>query len=207
MRKINLIRVHGEDLRFGVTTLDLQGEQHFLALAAKCAVAAIQEQIPGKLHRDGACAGSDAPMNHIADHRSGDARKINAPMLFKVLIFDGSNGVEENFRALLIRHENAALQSKAPDELPIVCVNFRDDIGPIGFERVNFRQVACIDKEQPGSGAEQNRAKQKKRQRNAVNQFPAAQTKGDRGKAQHEIRILAQLKPRRQADTQHRFQI
>jgi len=38
----------------------LQCEQHLLNFAAKGAVAAIEEQIPGKLHRDGACFGGDA---------------------------------------------------------------------------------------------------------------------------------------------------
>src|SRR4029077_15610372 len=100
----------------------------------------------------------------------------------------------ENFRALLVGHEDAALQRKAPNELPIVCVNFRDDVGPVGFERVNFRQVAGIDEEQAGAGPEQDRAEQKKRQSDAVNQFPAAKTQGDRGKAQHRKKSLAQLK-------------
>jgi hypothetical protein len=127
-------------------------------------------------------------------------------MLFKMLVFNRRDGVEENFGALLIGHEDAALQSEAADKLSVIRIDFRDNVGPIGFERVNFRQVAGVNEEQACSGTQENRAKQKKRERHAVNQFPAAKPQRDRRKSQHRKRILAQMKQQRQVDAQNRFQ-
>ncbi len=54
--EVHLVGVHGEDLRLGVAALDLQREEHLLHLAAEAAVAAVEEEIAGELHGDGAGA-------------------------------------------------------------------------------------------------------------------------------------------------------
>ena len=192
MGQVHLVGVHGENLRLGVAALDLQGEQHFLRFAAEAAVAAIQKEIAGELHGDGAGAFGFAALEDVAIGGAGDAREVDAPVIFEVLVFDGGDGVVENFGDLLPGHQNAALQREAADKLAVVGVNLGDHVGAIGFERANFRQVAFVDEEQPGGGAERDGAEQQKGERDAVNQFPAAQSQGDRGKREHRRKILAQ---------------
>ncbi|HTA95097.1 MAG TPA: hypothetical protein VK769_03140, partial [Verrucomicrobiae bacterium] len=75
--EINLVRIHRKNLWFRIAALDLQAEKNFLHLAAKRAVAAIEKQISGQLHGDGARTGSDFMFQNIADGGASDARKID----------------------------------------------------------------------------------------------------------------------------------
>ncbi len=193
VRQIHLIRVHGEDLRLGVPALDLQGQQRFLHLAAKADFAAVEKQIAGQLHGDGAGALNFAALKEFAAGGTRDARKVDAPVLLVVLVFDGGDRVVEHLGALLVRHQDAALQGKAADKLPVIGVNLGDHVGAIGLQRANLRQVAGVHKEQPASRAQRNRAEQEKRQRHPVNQFPTAQPQRNRRQTQHEPTILAQM--------------
>src|SRR5260370_7308281 len=86
VREVNLVRVHREDLRFGVAALDLQREQNFLHFAAEAAVAAVQEKIPGKLHGDGAGPARDAALDEIAEGAARHAREDHTPVLFEELL-------------------------------------------------------------------------------------------------------------------------
>ena len=103
-------------------------------------------------------------------------------MIFEVLVLDGRDGVVENLWALLVGHQDAALQGKATDHLPVICINFGDHVGPICFQCANFGQVARVNEEQSAPSAERDRAQQQERDGNAVNQFPAAKSKSDRRK-------------------------
>ena len=96
VRQINLVRIHRKNLRLRVAALDLQRQQHFLHLAAKAFVAAVEKQIAGKLHADRARARRDAVMQDVAPRRARDARKIDAPVLFKMLVFDRRHRVVQN---------------------------------------------------------------------------------------------------------------
>jgi hypothetical protein len=174
MRQIHLVGVHRKDLRFRVTPLDLQRQQNLLHLAAEADLAAVQEEIARKLHADRAGALRLATMQNLSPRGSRDAWKVDAPMLFKMLIFDRRNRVVENFGTLLVSHQDATLQRKAADKLPVIGINFGNNCGAIRLERPNFGQVAGVDKQQPASRAKRNRAKQQKCQRHTVNQLPTA---------------------------------
>ena len=91
-----------------------------------------------------------------------------------MLVLDSGNGVVENFRTLLVGHQDTALDGKAAGELAVIGIDLRHHIGAIGFQRADFRQVACVNEKKTASRAQRNRTKQEKRERNAVNQFPAA---------------------------------
>src|SRR5437868_11889229 len=175
VRQVYLIGVHRKNLRLGIAALDLQRQQHLLHFAAEAAVASIQEKISGELHADGAGASGDAALGEIAKCGAGDAREIDAPMFLEVLIFDGGHRVVENLGALLVGHQDAALQREATDELAVVGINFSDYVGAVGFEGANLRQIAGVDKEQAAACAQCNRAQQQKCQRHTVDQFPTAQ--------------------------------
>src|SRR4029077_5857723 len=174
MGEVHLIRVHGEDLRLGVTPLDLEGKQDFLGLTAEAAFAAVEKKIASELHGDGAGALGTPPLHEVAVSSAGDAREIDAPMILEVLIFNGANGVVENLGSLLPGHKNTALQGEAADECAIVGIDFRDHVWAIGFQGANFREVTFVDEEQAGGGAKGDGTEQQKRERHAVNQFPAA---------------------------------
>ena len=153
MRQIHLVRVHGENLRLAVAALDLQRKKRFFRLAAKTDVAAVQKQIARKLHGDGAGAPRTASPRQVAKRRDEHARKVDAPVLFEVLVFDGRDRVVEHLRALLVGHQDAALQREAADELAVIAVNLRDHVRAIGFERANLRQIAGVNEKQSAGGA------------------------------------------------------
>src|SRR2546427_2304732 len=80
-----------------------------LHFAAEAAVAAVEEKISRELHGDGAGAASDAALDDISHRSAEQARKIDAPVLFEVLVLDGGDRAVQNFGALLVSHEDAAL--------------------------------------------------------------------------------------------------
>jgi hypothetical protein len=86
-------------------------------------------------------------LQNVASGGACDAREIDAPVIFEVLVLDGGDGVVQAPGHLLVSHKDAALKGKAADHLAIVGVNFGDYRGAIGFERANFRQVAGIHKQ------------------------------------------------------------
>ena len=132
------------------------------------------------------------PWRSLAPDGSGNAWKVDAPVFFKVLVFDGRDRVVKNLGTLLVSHQDAALQREAPDELAIIGIDFRHYGRTVGFQRANFRQITRIHKKQSTSRANRNGTKQEKRQRNAINQFPTAQPQRNRGQAQHRKTILSQ---------------
>ncbi len=189
--KIHLVRIHREDLRLGVTALDLQRKENFLHLAPEAAVAPVEEKIPGQLHADGAGPACDFALDEISGRGAEHAREVDPPVFFEMLVLDGGYGRVQHLGTLLVSHQDAALQREAPGELAVIGVHFGDHVRAVRFQRANFRQVAGVNKEQAAARAQRNRAKNQKSQRDAVNQFPAAQSQRDRWQVQHENTILA----------------
>jgi len=111
-------------------------------------------------------------------------------VFFEVLILNGGNRAVQNFGALFVGHQDAALQREAARKLAVIRVNFGHHVGAIGFQRANFRQVAGVNKQQTAACTQRDRTKQQKNQRDAVNQFPAAQSQRNGWQAQHESIIL-----------------
>src|SRR5260370_213912 len=75
-----------------------------------------------------------------------------------------------------------------------VCVSggeLGDQCGVRRLKRGKLRAVAGGNEEQAAGRAQHDGTKQKKGERDAVNQFPAAQAQRDRRQTQHEIIILA----------------
>ena|SRR5580704_231626 len=168
MGEVHLVGVHCENLRLRVTTLDLQGKEYLLDFASEAALAAVEKQIAGKLHGDGAGAFGFAALENVAISGARYAGKIYPPVIFEVLILDCSDGVVKNLGRLFPGHQDAALQGEAADELSVVGINFGHHVGTIRLESVNFRQIAFVDEEQSGRGAESNGAQKQKGERNAV---------------------------------------
>ena len=91
--QVNLIAVHRENLVFGVVALDFDGENRLLHFAVKAAVGAIQEEAAGELHRQSAGAFLDLMMADVVPGGLEDAREIDAPVFFEVLVFGGEDRV------------------------------------------------------------------------------------------------------------------
>jgi hypothetical protein len=63
-----------------------------------------------------------------------------------MLVFRREDGVLQNLRNLLVGKQNAPLQREISDHLPVVRVQFGDDVGAIILQRADLRKVARIDK-------------------------------------------------------------
>ncbi len=146
MRQVYLVGIHSKNLRLCVSPLDLQREQNFLHFSAEAAVAAVQEEISGKLHGDGAGPAGDAALNDISHRGAEHAREVDAPVLFEVLVLNRGDRAVQNFGTLLVGHQDAALQREAAGKLAVIGVNFGHHVGAVGFQRANFRQVAGVNK-------------------------------------------------------------
>jgi len=121
------------------------------------------------LHGDGAGALGFTVFQDVSVGGAGYAGEVHAPVIFEVLVFDGGDRAEENFRALLVGHQYAPLQRKTGHHLTVVSVNFGDHVRAIGFQRTNLRQITGVDEEQTASRAKRNRAEQKEGDSNTVN--------------------------------------
>src|SRR5262249_38198310 len=104
-----LVRVHRENLWLGISALDLQREEHLLHLAAEAAVAAVEKEIAGELHADGAGAFRSAMLEDVAIGGAGNTGEVDAPVILEVLVLDGGDGVVENLGTLLVGHQDATL--------------------------------------------------------------------------------------------------
>src|SRR5262249_6358591 len=154
--QINLVAVHRENLFLRVVTLDLQREDRLLHLAMKAAVGAVEKQSAGKLHGESAGALRGAAAGDVAPGGLKHTRKIDAPVLLKVLVFGGDDRGAQDRRNLVVRQQNPALQGERADGLAVIGVELRFDNRAVGFERVNLGQVARIDEEQSAGGAERD---------------------------------------------------
>ena len=83
-------------------------------------------------------------------------------------------------------------QGEAADELAIIGVDFGDYVRAIGFEGVDFGEIAFVDEEQTHGGAERDSAEEQEGESHAVDEFPAAKSKGNGGEREHRRIILAQ---------------
>ena len=80
-------------------------------------------------------------------------------MFLEMLVLDGGDRAVQDLGALLVSHQNAALQCEAACHLPVICVNFRDHVRAISFQSANLRQVAGVNKKQPAARTKRNGAK------------------------------------------------
>ena len=148
----------------------------------------------GELHRQRAGAFGDAMREKIPPRRARDAREIHAPVLLEMLVLGGENGVLQDRRNLLVGQQDAPLQREAADDLAVVGVKFGDDVGTKIFQGANLREIARIDKQQPGQRADGNRGQQQQREGNASDNLAAAQAQRDRRQLYHENFILTQMR-------------
>ena len=64
----------------------------------------------------------------------------------------------KHVRNLAVGEEDPPLEREGADRLAVVGVELGDDVRMIILERVNFRQVARVDEQQPDGCAQRDRA-------------------------------------------------
>ena len=163
--QINLIAVHRENLFFRVMPLDLDRQNRFFNLALQAAVRTVQEKSARQLHRQCAGALRQAVVGDVVPGGLQYARNVHAPVLFEVLVFGSEDRVFQNFGNLPVGEQNPPLQCEGADGLPIIRIQLGNHIRPVILQRVNFRQIARVHKQQPHRRAQPDRADHQKRKR------------------------------------------
>src|SRR5207302_9625306 len=153
---INLVSIHGNNLQLAVAPIDLHGEQSFFRFPTKANITAVQEEITGELHGDGASAPGTASPREVAQGGGEHTRKDDPPVFLEVLVFDRGDRVVQNLGTLLISHQNAPLQGEAAHKLAVIGVNLSDYVWAVRVKRANFRQVTGVNKKQPAGGPKEN---------------------------------------------------
>ncbi len=154
--EVDLIGVHGEDLRLGEAALDLDGKDDLLHLAAE-ALFRGEEKIAGELHGQGRSSLGAALGAEVAVGGAYEALQVDAPVFLKVLVLDGEDGLAQHRGEVFIRGDDAALQGKGPDDASLVIVDLGDGAGAVALEFAGLRKVRGVHDEEPGDGADEGR--------------------------------------------------
>ena len=193
VRQIHLVGIHRKDLLLGVVTLDLHGQQSFLAFPAEAAVRAVEKKAAGKLHRDGAGALLDAAADHVPPSGFDHARQVDAPVFEEMLVLGRGDGIFQDGRNLFPGQQDAPLQRERPDLPAIVRIKLGDHVGAVIFERANFGQFAGVHEEQPGARAKHDHQHQQKGECQAAGKLAPSEAQRNGWQTQHAGLILSLL--------------
>src|SRR2546426_8011848 len=94
------IAVQREDLLLRVVAFDLNRKHRFLDFPAETFFRS-QKQVLAQLLRERAAAFNHTARHQILDGGSRDAIKIDSPMLVKILVFNGCDGIIDHLRDLI----------------------------------------------------------------------------------------------------------
>src|SRR6202165_5826542 len=139
MTKRNLVAVHGKDLRFGKVPLNLNGQHGLLDLAAEVTLRR-EKQIAGKLHGERGCALRTRTRSYIAVSGAHYSPEIDAPMLLKILVFNGHDCIPQNFGEIIVGSQDAPLQSERANDFAGIVIQLRDGAGAVVLQFADLRQ-------------------------------------------------------------------
>src|ERR1051326_7163815 len=108
--------------------LDLKRQDCLLDFAAEVALRR-EEQVARELHGQRGSALRPRSRSDIAVGGAHHAPEIDAPVLLKVLVFGGENGVAQDLRKIIVRSQHAALQGKRPDLPALIVIKLGDSAG------------------------------------------------------------------------------
>ena len=145
--QIHLVRVHGENLRLGEVSLNLDGQQHFLEFSAEALVGREEKHL-AELLGQGAGALRLAPFHQVFAGGAEDAENIHSHVALKVPVLDGNHRVAKDGRNLVVAHNDAVLQGKAADGRAVVGVDFRHHIGAVILQLAHLGEVGRVNKNQ-----------------------------------------------------------
>src|SRR5262249_32732701 len=72
-------------------------------------------------------------------------------------VFHRNDRVLHELRNLVVRHHDSPLESEGPDNLAVVRINVGNEAGVVVFERIDLREIAVIDKQNPRGSTNRNR--------------------------------------------------
>src|SRR5262249_24559668 len=119
------VAIHRENLFLRIEPLELNGEHRFLNFSPERSFGC-EEQILGQLLSQCAAAFNDTAGHDILQPRSRNAVEIDAPVCEEILIFHRSDCISHHLRYLVPCNEDPTLQGKAPNDLTLVRIHFRD---------------------------------------------------------------------------------
>ena len=117
--QINLVGVQRKNLLLGKIPLNLDRQQNFLQLAMKRSLRR-EKQILRQLHGQRGSALGAPIRRQIPIRCPGHAKQIDAPVAFKVLIFNRDDGVAKHWRNIVVADNNSPLQRERSN---LVAVN------------------------------------------------------------------------------------
>src|SRR5450631_1120016 len=147
-----LVGVERENLRFGESALDLDGEQRLLHLAIKRTVGR-KKQIFRELHGERGFALHFSAGFDVAISRAYDAPEVDAGMPVEIFVFDRDQSIAENFWIVVIGGDDAALESKCADDSSLSVIEFGDGTGTVTFKLFDLGKVRRVDQQQTSGRA------------------------------------------------------
>ena len=131
--------------------------------------------------------------DHVPPSRFDHARQIDAPVLEEMLVLGRGNGIFQDRRDLFPGQQDAALQCERADLPAVVRIKLGDHVGPVIFERANFRQFAGVHEEQPGARAQRDHQHQQNGECEAAGELAPPEAQRNGWQAQHAGLILSLL--------------
>ena len=130
LAEVDLVEVDLEDLVLAQVVFDLEGEQGFVELAGKGALAR-QEEVFRHLHGDGRGARADAAMQGVAGGCAQDAEVVDPAVLVETFVFGCEDGALHHRRHFGDRGESAFFFAEFADLHAVGSVDAQGNLGAV----------------------------------------------------------------------------
>src|SRR4029077_3402054 len=102
------------------------------------------------------------------------APDVDARVPVEIFVFDRDQRIAENFRIVVVRGDDAALQRKGADDSSLSVVEFGDGAGTVTFEFFNLGQVRRVDEQQSSGRAHRGGEQDEQSEEDEPNQLQSA---------------------------------
>ncbi len=160
------VRVECQDLVFRVPFFNLPGDQDVLDLAVPGLFVPAGEHA-GQLQRYGAgpLADGKAPVQRVLHDGPEDGIVVQPGVVIELRVFDRDEGELEVGGDLLEGGDDASFDGEFADDLVVVGIDARDDVGPVILQALDGGQVVLVaheaPKPQPGRDEEESQEEEK----------------------------------------------
>ena len=155
--KVDLVRIHLEDLVLGEDALDLHGEQDFLELSAVGLLVG-EEEIARELHGERGGALRAAARVQVAPGGADGADEVDAPVAFEGLVLNGDQRLAQDGRKVGIGNDDAALEGEGTESRAVDIEQFSGGVRAVAEEVVHLRKVDRVDEHKPAARRRARRA-------------------------------------------------
>src|SRR4029077_3691793 len=102
------------------------------------------------------------------------APDVDARVPVEIFVFDRDQRIAENFRIVVVRGDDAALQRKGADDSTLSVVEFGDGAGTVTFEFFNLGKVRRVDEQQSTGRAHHGGEQDEQSKEDEPNQLQSA---------------------------------